>query len=213
MGTVQMVRVTNGMNMFPTRYWTEGHLDDFEPLSAETMIETYHVKNTTCPPCFIACGNLCRVPDDHPTLAGLEIDGPEFETIYAFGGLCEIVDFAQVMRLNDICDRLGVDTMTAGNLCGLAIEASRRGLIDLGLEFGDADGVAALPRDDGAAARASATSSPTASCAVEEEIRLEDVAVHVKGMEPPATTRASPRAWRWATSPRPAAPATCARRS
>jgi len=81
MGTVQMVRVTNGLNMFPTRYWTKGHLDDFEPLSAETMLEKYHVKNTTCPPCFIACGNLCRVPDGHETLAGLEIEGPEFETI------------------------------------------------------------------------------------------------------------------------------------
>ena len=32
--------------------------------------------------------------------------------------------------------------MTAGNLCGLAIEACRRGLIDDELEFGDADGVA-----------------------------------------------------------------------
>ena len=79
MGTVQMVRITNGVNMFPARYWREGRLDDFEPLTAETMLETYHAKNTTCPPCFISCGNLCRVPDDHPTLAGLEIEGPEFE--------------------------------------------------------------------------------------------------------------------------------------
>ena len=114
MGTVQMVRATNGMDMFPTRYWQKGRLEDFEPLSAETMNELYKVKNTTCPPCFIACGNLCRVPDDHETLAGLEIEGPEFETIYVFGGLCEIVDWPQIMRLNDICDRLGIDTMTRG---------------------------------------------------------------------------------------------------
>lgn len=184
MGTVQMVRVTNGLNMFPTRYWTAGHLDDFEPLSAETMLETYHQKNTTCPPCFIACGNLCRVPDDHPTLAGLEIEGPEFETIYTFGGLCEIVDFAQVMRLNDLCDRLGVDTMTAGNLCGLAIEASRRGLIDLKLDFGDADGVAAflemMVRREGVG-----DIFADGVLRVEEEIpELKGVAVHVKGMEP-----------------------------
>ena len=184
MGTVQMVRVTNGMNMFPTRYWTKGHLDDFEPLSAETMLETYHVRNTTCPPCFIACGNLCRVPDDHATLAGLEIEGPEFETIYTFGGLCEIVDFAEVMRLNDICDRMGVDTMTAGNLCGLAIEASRRGLIDLKLDFGDADGVAAflemMVRREGIG-----DVFADGVLRVEEEIpELKGVAVHVKGMEP-----------------------------
>jgi aldehyde:ferredoxin oxidoreductase len=185
MGTVQMVRITNGVNMFPARYWREGRLDDFEPLTAETMLETYHAKNTTCPPCFIACGNLCRVPDDHATLAGLEIEGPEFETLYVFGGLCEIVDFAQVMRLNDVCDRMGVDTITAGNLCALAIEASRRGLIDVKLDFGDADGVAAflemMVRREGVG-----DVFADGVLRVEEEIpELEGVAVHVKGMEPP----------------------------
>lgn len=184
MGTVQMVRVTNGLNMFPTRYWTRGRLDDFEPISAETMLATYHVRNTTCPPCFIACGNLCRVPDDHPTLAGLEIEGPEFETIYVFGGICEVVDFAQIMRLNDLCDRMGVDTMTAGNQCGLAIEAARRGLIDLDLDFGDADGVAAflemMVRREGVG-----DVFADGVRRVEHEFpELRGVAVHCKGMEP-----------------------------
>ena len=36
----------------------------------------------------------------------------------------------EIAYLNDRCDRLGMDTITAGNLCGLAIEASRRGIID-----------------------------------------------------------------------------------
>ena len=109
-GTVQMVRLLNGANAFPTRYWRKGHVDDFEPLSAETMIEKYLVKNEVCPPCFMQCVKHCKVPEGEP-LAGLELDGPEYETIYVFGGLCEINDFAQVMRMNDICDRLGIDTM------------------------------------------------------------------------------------------------------
>ncbi len=88
------------------------------------------------------------------------------------------------MRLNDICDRMGVDTMTAGNLCGLAIEASRRGLIDLDLDFGDADGVAAflemMVRREGIG-----DLFADGVLRVEEEIpELKGVAVHVKGMEP-----------------------------
>ena len=180
-GTVQMVRLTNGVSMFPTRYWTKGHLDDFEPLSAETMIEKYKVGNTTCPPCFIACGHICRVPDGE--LAGLEIDGPEYETIFAFGGLCEVVDFGYVMLYNDICDRQGVDTMSAGNLCGLAIEASRRGLIDEKLDFGDARGVQRflekMCRREGAG-----DLFAEGILTVEKKLGLEGVAVHVKGMEP-----------------------------
>jgi aldehyde:ferredoxin oxidoreductase len=185
-GTVNLVRTVNSAEMFPTRYWTKSRLDDFEPVSGETMIETYHVKNVTCPPCFIACGNLNRVPEDHPTLAGLELDGPEFETIYAFGALCEIVDFPEIMRMNDICDRLGVDTITAGNLCGLAMEACHQGRLDLGLEYGDADGTAQFLTD--VCRRNGAVPSVFADgiLAVEREFDLSDVAVHVKGMEPAA---------------------------
>lgn len=184
MGTVQMVRVTNSINAFPTRYWQKGRLADFEPLTGETMMEKYKVNTTSCPPCIMHCGNINRVPEGHP-LAGLEIDGPEYETIYAFGGLCEIVDFPQIMRMNDICDRLGIDTMTAGNLCGLAIEAARQDRLDLDVSYGDAEGVAGLLEQ---IARREGIGDVFADGIkrVEREFELEDLAVHVKGMEPAA---------------------------
>ena len=180
-GTVNMVRLINGINAFPTRYWRKGHLDDFEPLSTETMIEKYLERNDVCPPCLLQCikHNVIR---EGPH-AGLEIDGPEYETLYVFGGLCEIVDFGQVMRLNDICDRLGVDTMTGGNLCALAIEASQRGLIDLKLDFGDADGVAAF-LESMCLREGLGDLFADGVLRVEKELGLKGVAVHVKGMEP-----------------------------
>ena len=87
------------------------------------------------------------------------------------------------MRLNDICDRLGIDTMTAGNLCGLAIEACRQGKLDLGLEYGDAEGVAEFL---GMMARREGVGDVFADgiLRAEKELGLEGVAVHVKGMEP-----------------------------
>jgi aldehyde:ferredoxin oxidoreductase len=184
MGTVQMVRAVNSFGAFPTRYWQKGCLEDFEPLTGETMMEKYQVDTTSCPPCIMHCGNLNRVPEGEP-LAGLEIDGPEYETIDAFGGLCEIVDFAQVMRMNDICDRLGIDTMTAGNLCGLAIEACQQGRLDLGLEYGDAEGVAEFLQRM-ALREGIGDVFADGILRVEKEFGLEDLAVHVKGMEPAA---------------------------
>lgn len=56
---------------------------------------------------------------------GLVIEGPEYETIYAFGGLCEVKDIEDIIYLNDLCDRLGLDTISTGNLVSFAIEASR----------------------------------------------------------------------------------------
>jgi aldehyde:ferredoxin oxidoreductase len=181
-GTVNMVRTLNGANSFPNRYWTRGRLDDFEPLTVEYMLEHFGTVNQACPPCAMQCVKLNTVPEGHRR-AGLRLEGPEYETIYVFGGLCEIVDFGEIMYLNDICDRMGIDTMTAGNLCGLAIEASRRGLIDVGLEFGDADGVAdflfSMVNREGVG-----DLFAEGVLRVEEELGLKGVAVHVKGMEP-----------------------------
>jgi aldehyde:ferredoxin oxidoreductase len=146
------------------------------------MREHFDSVNGTCPPCIMQCLKLNTVPEGHRH-AGLQIEGPEYETIFVFGGLCEIVDFGEIMYLNDICDRLGVDTMSAGNLCGLAIEACQRGILDLGLTWGDADGVADFLRmmihREGVG-----DLFAEGILRVEEELGLQDVAVHVKGMEP-----------------------------
>jgi aldehyde:ferredoxin oxidoreductase len=180
-GTLNLVRTLNGIGAFPTRYWRKGTLPGFERITVETMLAEHGTKHEVCPPCTFRCVKLNQVFTGRH--AGLQIEGPEYETAYAFGGLCEITDLAEIMWLNDICDRLGVDTMTAGNLCALAIEASRRGLIGERLDYGDPDGVAAFL---------------TAMCLregigdvwadgilrVEREYGLEGVAVHVKGMEP-----------------------------
>ena len=180
-GTVNMVRLLNGADTFPTRYWQKASAEYFEGLTTEHMLETTFVKNQVCPPCMLQCVKR-NVVKEGP-LAGLEIDGPEYETIYAFGGLCEISDWAQVMRMNDICDRLGLDTMSAGNLAALAIEACRQGRLDLGLEYGDADGVASFLE---MMARREGVGDLFADgiLRVEKELGLEGVAVHVKGLEP-----------------------------
>jgi aldehyde:ferredoxin oxidoreductase len=180
-GTLQMVRIMNGANAFPTRYWRKGTLENFERITVETMLAEHGTETHICPPCTFKCVKHNKVFKGRHK--GLEIEGPEYETAYVFGGLCEIDDFAEIMWLNDICDRLGVDTMTAGNLAALAIEASQRGLIDEKMEFGDPDCVGEFL---------------TKMCLrqgigdiwaegikrVEKEYGLEGVAVHVKGMEP-----------------------------
>ena len=181
LGTPMLVKMTNTAGAFPTRYWTEGSWDQWEQISAEALIERMEPKPHACGKCFMACGQLGVVKEGRH--AGLKIEGPEYETIYAFGGLCLIDSIEEIAYLNDICDRLGIDTITAGNLCGFAIEAARRRKINYKLDYSDVDAIADLlqkiARKEGIGNVLSQGIKHAA-----KEWDLEDIAVHVKGLEP-----------------------------
>jgi len=166
---------------FPTRYWQKGSYEDWEKISADALHERCTVKPHACLKCFMACGKLSTVKEGRH--AGLKIEGPEYETIYSFGGLCEIDSIEEIMYLNDICDRLGIDTISAGNLVAFAIEASRQGRIDLKIDYGDVDAIAKLLADM-AHRRGIGAILAMGIKAAAKEWGMEDQAIHVKGLEP-----------------------------
>lgn len=104
MGTPQMVKVLNNANAFPTRYWQQGRFEGWEKISADALHQQCGVKPNACLSCMMACGRMTTVLNGRH--AGLKIEGPEYETIYAFGGLCAIDQIEEIAYLNDICDRL-----------------------------------------------------------------------------------------------------------
>lgn len=181
-GTTGMVRTTNQVRAFPTRYWSEGSYKKWHKISAEALNERCRVKPSACLKCFLACGRLSTVR--HGRHKGLTIEGPEYETLFAFGGLCCIDSIEEIIYLNDICDRLGLDTISAGNLCAFAIEASRRKKIEYPIDYGKVDAIAHLLHQ---IARRSGIGDVLANGIrfAAKAWDLEEVAVHVKGLEPP----------------------------
>ncbi len=181
MGTPMMVGVLNKAQAFPTQYWSKGVLEGWEAIGADSLHERCEVQPRACARCFIACGRLSKVKEGPHK--GMTLEGPEYETIYAFGGLCLIKSIADILYLNDICDRLGMDTITAGNLAGLAIEASKRGKIPEKIEYGDAPAIAALLKQIAYRQGIGAVLAEGIKTAA-AEWGLEDIAIHVKGLEP-----------------------------
>jgi len=182
MGTSLMVKKINQAKAFPTKYWSKGFFDQWEKISAEALHSQCRVQPRACAKCFIACGRMTTVLNGRH--AGLRIEGPEYETIFAFGGLCMIDSIEEIAYLNDICDRLGMDTISAGNLCGLTIEAARKKKIDVKVDYGDVDAIAGLLKKianrqgiGGVLARGIKHAANVWG--------MEDMAVHVKGLEPP----------------------------
>ena len=181
MGTTGLVRIMNQAGGFPTHYWQKGSFKNWENISADALHERCEVKPKACLKCFIACGRLSTVKQGRH--AGLKIEGPEYETIYAFGGLCEVDSIEEIMYLNDICDRLGMDTISAGNLVAFAIEASKQGRIDLKIDYGQVDDMAGL-LEDMAHCKGTGEILAKGIKAAAEEWGMEDQAIHVKGLEP-----------------------------
>ena len=180
-GTPMMVALLNKAGGFPTRYWSKGRFDKWEQISAESLVDTLHPRSRACKTCFMGCGKYIEVQKGRHK--GLKIEGPEYETIYSFGGLCLIDSLEEIAYLNDICDRLGLDTITAGNLVAFAIEASKREKITDHFDYGDPDLAADLLHK---IARREGIGDLLAEGikAASSELGLEDIAVHVKGMEP-----------------------------
>jgi aldehyde:ferredoxin oxidoreductase len=180
-GTTQMVALMNTVGAFPSRYWSAGTCDHWERIGGDAFHEQHDVTPHACPRCFMACGRKARIKSGPHK--GLAIEGPEYETIYSFGGLCMVRNIDEIAHLNDLCDRLGLDTISAGNLCALVAEASSQGRLDAPLTYGDAATISALLEQ---IAGREGLGDVLADGIVKGAARLglSDMAVHVKGLEP-----------------------------
>ena len=181
MGTPMLVAMNNAVGGFPSKYWHLGTFEGWEKIGAEALLERCNVRPTACLRCFMACGNLSEVKEGRHR--GLKIEGPEYETIYAFGGLCMIHEIEEIAYLNDLCDRLGMDTISAGSLCGFAIEASETGRIQEKIGWGEVDRIADLLHQ--------IASKKGIGAILAEGIKhaakawgMEEVAIHINGLDP-----------------------------
>ncbi len=94
---------------------------------ADDAVIKYEVKKYGCYSCPIKCGGIVAVPGgEHPVE---ESHKPEYETLCAFGTLCLVDDLETIIKINDICNRAGLDTISTGGVCAFAMECFERGVI------------------------------------------------------------------------------------
>ncbi|NHJ20390.1 MAG: aldehyde ferredoxin oxidoreductase [Candidatus Lokiarchaeota archaeon] len=120
----------------PCKNWG-GSRDDFpdEKLNklAGTEILKFKQKSYGCFSCPVQCGAILKVPE-----VGLEeTHRPEYETCASFGHLLLNDDLMTIFTANDLCNRAGLDTISAGATIAFAIECFENGI--LGLD--DTDGI------------------------------------------------------------------------
>jgi aldehyde:ferredoxin oxidoreductase len=136
-GTPVMVRLVNDAGAFPTDFFAGGEAPHRATLEAQGWPEWAKIEADGCPPCPLRCRKRLIVTEG--PRAGLEIHGAEYETLYTFGGSCMVEHALDVARLNERCNLLGLDSISAGNLAGIAIKARQAGRLPEGPAPGDTE--------------------------------------------------------------------------
>ncbi len=108
-GTTSVTDLANEVEGLPTRYFSEQRFEGAEGINGDA-VETKKFKKGTCS----ACAFACKLPTKDEE-RGIETEGPEFETVMAFGSNCAVSDIVDVMQSNELCDEFGMDTISCGN--------------------------------------------------------------------------------------------------
>lgn len=140
-GTWVLTSVKQEIGELPTYNHQTGVFDGWEKLSGDYIRPRYTISDRACFGCSLGCKKVNYVKDG--PFAGTLEEGPEYEGLMAFGSALGIDDFATTLKANQICNRAGMDIISAGATIGFAIESFVKGAITekdtggLKLEWGD----------------------------------------------------------------------------
>jgi aldehyde:ferredoxin oxidoreductase len=148
---------TSSMNQFsaesgdaPIKNW-DGTNEEYPPSVSRgidpDIIRRSEMRKYHCFECPLGCGGVCEL--DERTGGGrfTRTHKPEYESIIALSALNLSADMAPVFYMNELLNRAGMDTISAGGTIAFAIECFERGIIGTedtgGLELRWGDGQAA----------------------------------------------------------------------
>jgi aldehyde:ferredoxin oxidoreductase len=175
----------------PIKNWSIG--EDFDlsaALSGPTLSETYLTRAHACSHCPVACKRVVRVPEG--PFRTEEGPGPEYETCATFGTMLMNRDLAGVIKANELCNRLGMDTISCGATVAWAMELTGKGILTqeatdgIALTWGDiAAVIALLPRIALRQGFGALLAEGSLRAAQTLGAEAEAAVVHVKGLELP----------------------------
>jgi len=163
--------------------WREGAIK----ISGESLREQMFKKRYFCGSCSVGCGRVIEASTSYGEVEG---GGPEYETLAALGSNCLVDDLGAIAVGNDLCNRLGLDTISCGSVIGFAMEAFEKGLVtekDTGQSIGweDPKAMLRLVREIGLREGFGELLGEGVKRAAEEIGQgSERFALHVKGLEP-----------------------------
>jgi aldehyde:ferredoxin oxidoreductase len=133
-GSAGLVSKANATNALPTHNFKYGHFKEASAVSGETLADKYLIRNSSCISCPIRCERRVLVD-------GKDVKGPEYETCGFFGPNIDAISMENMLKLNYLCDILGMDTISLAATVAFAMELKENGVADFGVSFGNSDNI------------------------------------------------------------------------
>ena len=133
----------------PIHNWAKGEDGEAtDTIGPVPYSKDYLVKGGACYGCPVACKRVVKVKEG--PYAVEEGPGPEYETCASFGTLLDNHNLEAIIKINEICNRIGIDTISGGSTIAMATELFDKGILTTGdtdgleLKWGDPDVVIKL---------------------------------------------------------------------
>jgi aldehyde:ferredoxin oxidoreductase len=188
-GTPYITTVVDALGVLPVRNFQEGTIPQVEDISGDVFYELKRAK-AGCYHCMTRCGGMRKVSAG--PLKDSMIDGPEYESIYAFGPLLAVTDRQFIIDANAACDYYGLDTISTGVSIAFACELFERSILTaadtdgLDLSWGNKGPVLSLIEKIGKRKGIGRLLGEGVRIAAEEIGRgAPSYAMHIKGLELP----------------------------
>ena len=138
LGTGSAANYMEYLGAMPVKYYSSGSFPVVDDVSGPKMTETILVGQSACQGCVIACGRVVKLPSETG-----KRKGPEHETMVGFGANLLNNDLEAIVKLGELCDHYGMDTISTSNVIGLAYHLFEKGILSenetggLKLNWGD----------------------------------------------------------------------------
>src|SRR6185436_1070671 len=114
LGTAANLLTFNRLGVLPTRNFQSGTFEGASSISPEEIRETHSRTRESCVACTIGCEHIYSLGEKGVRL--------EYENLFALGSLCGVGDADAVLRASQLCDEVGIDTISAGGTIAFAME-------------------------------------------------------------------------------------------
>jgi len=128
----------------PAKYFTKSVFPAAK-IHGPAFRDRYHMSNYACSGCPIGCGRIIK----DFTKEIKQVDGPEYETVGAFGPMCMNFDIDSIVMANHLCNAHGLDTISAGVSIAFAMHLYEKGILTpktagMEIHWGDAQTILKL---------------------------------------------------------------------